>query len=149
MDKRSRDGPAARETTAMTARNSLNIGAPGRIRTHDPLVRSFEINQPSNCFLTYFRYVRCSMFAHPCPGALKKSRKSRARISLLDAVVASFPRAAQQRLVPTEMRLQPRRFVVAGALIASCLRPAQRRRNARYNKRNDGCRAMLPVATTT
>jgi len=57
----------------------LNIGAPGRIRTHDPLVRSFEINQPAICFLKYFRYVLCSMFAHPCPTAFKKSRKGRAR----------------------------------------------------------------------
>jgi hypothetical protein len=39
VDKRSRRGPAARETTSIAARNPLNFGAPGRIRTHDPLVR--------------------------------------------------------------------------------------------------------------
>jgi len=49
----------------------------------------------------------------------------------------------------SEPSVQPRRFVVAGALIASCLRPAQRRRNARYNKRNDGCHASHQVATAT
>ena len=33
-------GPAARKTSALVARKSLINGAPGRIRTHDPLVRS-------------------------------------------------------------------------------------------------------------
>src|SRR5262249_15394225 len=40
VDKRSRRGPAAGETSEFAARNPFKSGATGRICTHDPLVRS-------------------------------------------------------------------------------------------------------------
>jgi integrase len=46
-------GPAARETASIATRNPLNIGAPGRIRTHDPLVRSLR-SDPNKLFLFYY-----------------------------------------------------------------------------------------------
>jgi len=67
-----------REEDLVFSAKSLIFGAPGRIRTHDPLVRRIGLKQPGICFLTCFRHVRCSMFVHPCPRALNKvAQKSR------------------------------------------------------------------------